>query len=68
MEEGGGRAYRRCPSTVLIPAVAAIVKGEKSPMAGDQVQVVAAGGLFNGQSVAATLMLGASACGLVHDS
>ena len=30
-------------------------------MTGDQVQVVAAGGLFNGQSVAAALMLGASA-------
>ena len=30
-------------------------------MTGDQVQVVAAGGLFNGQSLAAALMLGASA-------
>lgn len=38
-----------------------MVKGKKSPMTGDQVQVVAAGGLFNGQSLAASLMLGASA-------
>ena len=30
-------------------------------MTGDQVQVVAAGGLFNGQSLAAALMLGANA-------
>ena len=30
-------------------------------MTGDQVQVIAAGGLFNGQSLAASLMLGASA-------
>jgi NAD(P)H-dependent flavin oxidoreductase YrpB (nitropropane dioxygenase family) len=30
-------------------------------MTGEPVQVIAAGGLFNGQSVAAALMLGASA-------
>jgi len=49
------------PTTILIPTVAEMVKGKKSPMTGDQVQIVAAGGLFNGQSVAAALMLGASA-------
>lgn len=58
--EGGGHTGD-VPTTVLIPTVAAMVKGVKSPMTGDQVQVVAAGGLFNGQSLAAALMLGASA-------
>ena len=58
--EGGGHTGD-VPTTVLIPTVAALVKGKKSPLTGEQVQVVAAGGLFNGQSVAAALMLGANA-------
>lgn len=58
--EGGGHTGD-VPTTILIPTVAEMVKGKKSPMTGDQVQVVAAGGLFNGQSLAAALMLGASA-------
>ncbi|KAL8818206.1 MAG: hypothetical protein Q9191_007991 [Dirinaria sp. TL-2023a] len=58
--EGGGHTGD-VPTTVLIPTVAEMVKGRKSPMTGDQVQIVAAGGLFNGQSLAAALMLGASA-------
>ena len=58
--EGGGHTGD-VPTTVLIPAVAELVRGRKSPLTGDQVQVIAAGGLFNGQSLAAALMLGASA-------
>ena len=58
--EGGGHTGD-VPTTVLIPAVVDMVKGKKSPMTGQPVQVVAAGGLYNGQSVAAALMLGASA-------
>ncbi|KAL8767411.1 MAG: hypothetical protein Q9209_006101 [Squamulea sp. 1 TL-2023] len=58
--EGGGHTGD-VPTTILIPTVAKMVKGHKSPMTGDQVQVVAAGGLFSGQSLAAALMLGASA-------
>lgn len=58
--EGGGHTGD-VPTTILIPTVADMVKGKKSPMTGDQVQVVAAGGLYNGQSLAAALMLGASA-------
>lgn len=58
--EGGGHTGD-VPTTILIPTVAEMVKGKKSPMTGDQVQVVAAGGLFNGQSLAAALMLGANA-------
>ncbi|MCJ1478200.1 hypothetical protein MMC13_006876 [Lambiella insularis] len=58
--EGGGHTGD-VPTTILIPTVAQMVMGKKSPMTGDQVQVVAAGGLFNGQSLAAALMLGANA-------
>lgn len=58
--EGGGHTGD-VPTTVLIPTVAALVRGKKSPLTGEQVQVVAAGGLFNGQSVAAAFMLGANA-------
>ena len=36
-------------------------QGKKSSLTGQPVQVVAAGGLFNGQTVAAALMMGASA-------
>lgn len=58
--EGGGHTGD-VPTTILIPTVAKLVEGHKSPLTGAPVQVVAAGGLFNGQSVAAALMLGASA-------
>ncbi|GAB7340030.1 hypothetical protein MBLNU457_6532t2 [Dothideomycetes sp. NU457] len=58
--EGGGHTGD-VPTTVLIPTVAAMCKGHKSPMSGKPVQVIAAGGLFNGQGLAAALMLGASA-------
>ena len=58
--EGGGHTGD-VPTTLLIPTVAAMCKGKKSPLTGQDVQVVAAGGLFNGQSVAAALMLGANA-------
>lgn len=58
--EGGGHTGD-VPTTVLIPTVAKLVQGHKSPLTGAPVQVIAAGGLFNGQSVAAALMLGASA-------
>lgn len=58
--EGGGHTGD-VPTTVLIPAVAQLCAGHKSPMTGQPVQVVAAGGIFNGQSLAAALALGASA-------
>lgn len=48
------------PTGVLIPTIAAMCRGKKSP-SGQDVQVIAAGGLFNGQSVASALMLGATA-------
>jgi NAD(P)H-dependent flavin oxidoreductase YrpB (nitropropane dioxygenase family) len=47
--------------SVLIPAVVELCKGKTSPMTGKPVQVIAAGGIFNGATVAAALMLGATA-------
>ncbi|KAL9106389.1 MAG: hypothetical protein Q9227_008590 [Pyrenula ochraceoflavens] len=58
--EGGGHTGD-VPTTILIPTVAKLCEGKKSPLTGQPVQVVAAGGLFNGQSLAAAIMLGASA-------
>ncbi|EAW13865.1 nitronate monooxygenase [Aspergillus clavatus NRRL 1] len=58
--EGGGHTGD-VPTTVLIPTVVKLCEGKKSPMTGEPVQVVAAGGMFNGNSLAAALMLGASA-------
>ncbi|KAK3939783.1 putative 2-nitropropane dioxygenase [Diplogelasinospora grovesii] len=58
--EGGGHTGD-VPTTVLIPAVVQAVKGHKSPLTGQPVQVIAAGGIHNGQLLAASLMMGASA-------
>jgi NAD(P)H-dependent flavin oxidoreductase YrpB (nitropropane dioxygenase family) len=58
--EGGGHTGH-VPTSILIPAVVNLVQGKKSPMTGQPVQVVAAGGVYNGQTVASALMLGASA-------
>jgi len=57
--EGGGHTGD-IPTTVLIPAVVEAVKGYKSPVSGGPVQVVAAGGIHNGQLLASALMMGAS--------
>lgn len=58
--EGGGHTGD-VPTSVLIPTVKKLCEGKKSPMTGENVQVVAAGGIFNGQSLASCLALGASA-------
>ena len=56
--EGGGHTGD-VPTSILIPTVASMCRGKKSPL-GNEVQVIAAGGIFNGQSVASALMLGAT--------
>lgn len=49
------------PSSILIPACVNAVKGKKSPLTGKPIEVVAAGGIHNGQGLAAALAFGASA-------
>ncbi len=57
--EGGGHTGD-VPTTILIPTVSKMCAEAKSAFTGREVQCVAAGGLFNGQSLAAALSLGAS--------
>ncbi|KAI0972653.1 NPD-domain-containing protein [Xylaria arbuscula] len=58
--EGGGHTGD-VPTTVLIPACVQICKGQKSPLTGKQVEVIAAGGIHDGRMLAASLMMGAGA-------
>jgi len=58
--EGGGHTGD-VPTSVLIPTVKALCEAKTSPMTGKPVQVVAAGGIFDGKSLASALALGASA-------
>merc|ERR1711871_374543 len=57
--EGGGHTGD-VATTVLIPAVVDAVKGRKSPLTGEQVLVLAGGGIFDGRGLAAALSLGAA--------
>ncbi|KAF2035169.1 NPD-domain-containing protein [Setomelanomma holmii] len=56
--EGGGHTGD-VPTSVFIPAAVKMVQGHKSPLTGEEVMVVAAGGMYNGQSLAAMLTFGA---------
>ncbi|KAI5307300.1 hypothetical protein KEM56_000584 [Ascosphaera pollenicola] len=58
--EGGGHTGH-VPTSVLIPAVVKACQGHASPLTGKPVQVIAAGGVYSGETVASALMLGASA-------
>lgn len=58
--EGGGHTGD-VPTTILIPACVNICKGQKSPLTGKQVEVIAAGGIHDGRMLAASLMMGAGA-------
>jgi NAD(P)H-dependent flavin oxidoreductase YrpB (nitropropane dioxygenase family) len=58
--EGGGHTGD-VPTSVLIPEVKRLCEGKTSPMTGAPVQVVAAGGIYDGQSLASAMALGATA-------
>ena len=58
--EGGGHTGE-VPTSILIPQVADLCKGKKSPLTGQDVLVVAAGAMYRGSSLAAVLMMGAHA-------
>ncbi|EMD38478.1 hypothetical protein CERSUDRAFT_113651 [Gelatoporia subvermispora B] len=56
--EGGGHTGD-VPFSVLIPACVDLCKNTKSPLTGDPVMVVAAGGIADGRGLAASLSYGA---------
>jgi NAD(P)H-dependent flavin oxidoreductase YrpB (nitropropane dioxygenase family) len=58
--EGGGHTGDT-PTTILTPAVVELCKNAKSPLTKGPVQVIAAGGISNGQTLAAALVMGAGA-------
>ncbi|KAM0790361.1 hypothetical protein ACM66B_003244 [Microbotryomycetes sp. NB124-2] len=58
--EGGGHTGDT-PTSILVPACVKAVKGKKSPLTGKPIEVIAAGGIYTGASVAAMLSFGASA-------
>jgi NAD(P)H-dependent flavin oxidoreductase YrpB (nitropropane dioxygenase family) len=57
--EGGGHTGH-VPLSVLIPEAARLCEGKKSAMTGLPVQVIAAGGISNGETLAASLAMGAA--------
>jgi len=58
--EGGGHTGA-VPTSILIPEVVALCQGKKSSLNGQPIYVVAAGGIYNAKSLAASLMFGAQA-------
>ena len=56
--EGGGHTGD-IANSILIPAVCDVAKKYKSPLTGEPALVVAAGGIYDGRSLASSLMQGA---------
>ncbi|KAK1090254.1 hypothetical protein LTR48_008646, partial [Friedmanniomyces endolithicus] len=56
--EGGGHTGEIATS-ILIPSVVDVAKQYRSPLTGEPAMVVAAGGIYNGRSLAAMLSFGA---------
>eukprot|EP00930_Biecheleria_cincta_P028961 TRINITY_DN20158_c0_g1_i1.p1 TRINITY_DN20158_c0_g1~~TRINITY_DN20158_c0_g1_i1.p1 ORF type:complete len:394 (+),score=77.95 TRINITY_DN20158_c0_g1_i1:132-1184(+) len=57
--EGGGHTGE-IATAILLPKVVDAVRGKTSPMTGEPVLVVAAGGIFDGRGLAASLAMGCS--------
>jgi len=58
--EGGGHTGDT-PTSILLPKVVDAVRGKRSPLTGDDVLVVGAGGIFDGRGLAMALVAGCSA-------
>lgn len=57
--EGGGHTGD-IPTSILLPKVVDAVRGRTSPLTGEPVLVVGAGGIFDGRGLAAALAMGCS--------
>merc|ERR1719401_2561780 len=57
--EGGGHTGD-IPTSILLPAVVEAVKGKTSSLHGGPIQVVGAGGIFDGRGLASCLAMGCS--------
>merc|ERR1711988_1595011 len=57
--EGGGHTGD-IPTSILLPKVVDAVRGKMSPLTGEPVMVVGAGGIFDGRGLAACLTMGCS--------
>merc|ERR1712232_569559 len=57
--EGGGHTGD-VPTSILLPKVVDVCRGKVSPLTGDPVMVVGAGGIFDGRGLAACLAMGCS--------
>uniref|UniRef100_A0A7S1FHF0 Nitronate monooxygenase domain-containing protein n=1 Tax=Noctiluca scintillans TaxID=2966 RepID=A0A7S1FHF0_NOCSC len=57
--EGGGHTGDT-PTSILLPKVVDAVRGKVSPLSGDPVLVVGAGGIFDGRGLASALSVGCS--------
>ncbi|KAE8214703.1 hypothetical protein CF319_g7171 [Tilletia indica] len=57
--EGGGHTGH-IPTSILLPTVVEMVKGKKSPLTGEDIIVIGAGGIFNGRGLAASITYGAA--------
>jgi len=55
--EGGGHTGD-IPTSILLPKVVEAVQGRKSPLTGGPVQVIGAGGIFDGRGLASALSVG----------
>jgi len=55
--EGGGHTGD-VPTSILLPGVVEACRGQKSPLTGEAVQVVAAGGIYDGRGLAMALACG----------
>ncbi|KAJ3341528.1 hypothetical protein HDU93_004688 [Gonapodya sp. JEL0774] len=64
--EAGGHTGE-IPTSILVPAVVDVCRGKKSPLTGQQVSVVAAGGIFDGRGLAMSLCMGAEALVRIYD-
>jgi hypothetical protein len=49
-------SFSSVPTSILIPECVALCEGRKSSLNGQPIYVVAAGGIYNGKSLAASLM------------